>query len=453
MEIVNIMGSSPSFNVANAIIENLLNDIPDNEVYGCTDPEACNYDSEANVDDGSCLFTFEELYTGDYDCEVDGVYYCDDTSMCATINIEGFVVDYFDLTPWNGPHAITLEDTIGYQIDLVIWPSQWDIENDSLAFILTPPYNQVLLRAQGSISDYEGNKNLTICGPENITIIDIYGCTDPEACNYDETATADDDSCEYECDLGDVNGDGVLNVLDIVIAANMVLADEYDDIADMNEDGELNILDLVIMVNLVLYGDDTTVIDIDGNVYETIQIGEQLWMAENLKVTHYNDGDSISYPSDEDWNSFDEGQHGVYDNDPANADIYGNLYNFAVIEDERGVCPIDWHVPSDGEWAILTDYLGGDAGGKMKEEGHEHWSYWSDEITEEATNASGFTGLPAGSHGNGVYSYMGIYGYFWSSSEGNSYNAWSRGLAYDGSGVNRYNFNKQHGFSIRCLGD
>jgi len=85
-------------------------------------------------------------------------------------------------------------------------------------------------------------------------------------------------------------------------------------------------------------------------------------------------------------------------NDPANADIYGNLYNWAVVDDDRGVCPEGFHVPSDAEYTVLTDYLGGEsvAGGKMKEAGLDHWNYYSDEITEEATNESSFTGLPAG---------------------------------------------------------
>ena len=98
--------------------------------------------------------------------------------------------------------------------------------------------------------------------------VELLGCTDPNASNYNPDATVDDGSCEYECNLGDVNCDGELNVLDIVLVANMVLADEYYEIADMNEDGGLNILDLVIMVNLVLYGDDNTCIDPDDECGE-----------------------------------------------------------------------------------------------------------------------------------------------------------------------------------------
>ena len=99
-------------------------------------------------------------------------------------------------------------------------------------------------------------------------------------------------------------------------------------------------------------------------------------MAENLKVTHYNNGDEIAYPSNEDWGSYDEGQYGVYDNDPANADVYGNLYNWAVTVDDRGVCPDGFHVPSDEEFMELEMYLG---------------------MSEEEANSTGYRGTDEGS--------------------------------------------------------
>ncbi|SVB66406.1 uncharacterized protein METZ01_LOCUS219260, partial [marine metagenome] len=139
-----------------------------------------------------------------------------------------------------------------------------------------------------------------------------------------------------------------------------------------------------------------TVTDIDGNVYQTVQIGDQLWMAENLKVTHYQNGDEIPC--------------NVYNDDPSNSAIYGRLYTWYAVDDERGICPEDWHVPTDEEYTVLTDYLGGlsVAGGKMK-----------DDILWNGTNESGFTGLPGGyrHHSIGDYTSMGGYGYFWSSTE------------------------------------
>ncbi|SVD28603.1 uncharacterized protein METZ01_LOCUS381457, partial [marine metagenome] len=114
--------------------------------------------------------------------------------------------------------------------------------------------------------------------------------------------------------------------------------------------------------------DGSTVTDIDGNVYETVEVGEQVWMKENLKVTHYRNGDEIPTGySNDDWTNLTTGAYAVYNDDSLNADIYGNLYNGYAVEDERGLCPEGWHVPTDQEYTELTDYLGFGAGGKMKE--------------------------------------------------------------------------------------
>jgi uncharacterized protein (TIGR02145 family) len=180
-------------------------------------------------------------------------------------------------------------------------------------------------------------------------------------------------------------------------------------------------------------------------------------MAENLKVTKYKDGSDIPTGySNSEWINLSTGAHAVYNNISSNADIYGNLYNWYAVDDSRGLCMEGWHVASDEEWTILTDYLGGTsvAGGKMKEAGLEHWNYYSDEITEEATNESGFTGLPAGYRysSNGTYNVMGDYGYFWSFEYDSGY-AWDQQLSYDTSSVHGANPNMKNGFSIRCVGD
>ena len=118
----------------------------------------------------------------------------------------------------------------------------------------------------------------------------------------------------------------------------------------------------------------STVTDIDGNVYETVQIGEQLWMAENLKATHYNNGDAIATAlSDSEWSSTTDGAYAVYDDDPVNAEIYGNLYNWYAVDDERGVCPEGYHVPSDSEFTVLADFLGGEDISWWKDEGVYYW--------------------------------------------------------------------------------
>jgi len=206
-----------------------------------------------------------------------------------------------------------------------------------------------------------------------------------------------------------------------------------------------------------------SVSDIDENCYATIQIGEQLWMAENLKTTKYKDGSYISSGhSDEEWDDLETGAYAVYDDDPSNAYIYGNLYNRFAVDDNRDVCPEDWHIPSDDEWAILTDYLGGEsvAGAKMKstgtiEDGEGLWKYYSDEITEGISNESGFTGIPAGCRSsNDGYFNIDRQGYFWSSSMLSSTDVWYHTLKYNISSIERkFQWSNKGGFSVRCLGD
>ena len=194
-------------------------------------------------------------------------------------------------------------------------------------------------------------------------------------------------------------------------------------------------------------------IDIDGNKYRTVMIGNQVWTAENLKVTHYRNGDPITTGlSIIKWNHSYTGAYAVYGGKETNADTYGYLYNWYAVDDSRNIAPEGWHVPTDNEWQTLVDYLGGKrvAGGKLKEEGTTHWN----SPNTEATNEAGFAALPGGSrYSNGNYYHMGSFGYFWSSTELNSRTAWYRLLDYNGSGVLRLYRNKQYGFSVRCVRD
>ena len=197
-----------------------------------------------------------------------------------------------------------------------------------------------------------------------------------------------------------------------------------------------------------------TVSDIDGNVYQTVKIGDQWWMAENLKVTHYRNGDAIPNVTDStEWLTLITGAYCEYDNSSANVETYGRLYNWYAVTDGRNIAPEGWHVPMDDEWQILVDYLGGSsvAGGKMKETGTEHWN----SPNTGATNESGFTALPGGyrSYDYGYYSGVGGSGAFWSSTEGGSGGAWARLLHYYGSVVYRASYGEQAGFSVRCVRD
>ncbi|MCX6830177.1 MAG: fibrobacter succinogenes major paralogous domain-containing protein [candidate division Zixibacteria bacterium] len=195
-----------------------------------------------------------------------------------------------------------------------------------------------------------------------------------------------------------------------------------------------------------------TVIDIDGNGYQTVTIGTQVWLAENLKVTHYRNGEAIpNVTYDATWSGLTTGAYCEYNNDINNVATYGRLYNWYAVSDSRNIAPAGCHVPSDAEWQTLVDYLGGGAvaGGKMKETGTTHWS--SPNIG--ATNESGFSGLPGGYRYNyGYYDAVGNVALYCSSTENNS-SAWNRILSYSLAGVGRGSDNKRYGWSVRCVKD
>ena len=194
------------------------------------------------------------------------------------------------------------------------------------------------------------------------------------------------------------------------------------------------------------------VTDIDGNVYTTVTIGSQVWLKENLKTTHYRNGDAIATGlNDAAWGSAVTGAYSIYANAPANDNVYGKLYNWYAAVDPRNIAPAGWHVPSEAEWITLTGFLGGldEAGGKMKEAGFAHWN----SPNTDATNSSGFTGLPGGFRmTTGGFNYIGNGGYWWSTTElGNE--AEVRALFYNFSDAGQTSGEKPSGLSIRCIKD
>jgi uncharacterized protein (TIGR02145 family) len=202
----------------------------------------------------------------------------------------------------------------------------------------------------------------------------------------------------------------------------------------------------------------TDVTDTEGNTYKMVQIGTQIWMAENLKVSKYNDGTDIPNITDNNnlWSNLTSGAWDYYNYDIANNAKYGKLYNWYAVSPttngNKNVCPTGWHVPTDAEWTILTDYLGGwnIAGSKMKEVGTASWNSQN----TDATNTSLFTGLPGGNRdANGSSFSIGYYGHWWSSSEYTTSNAWSRVLNYINGGVGSGSGKKTAGLSVRCLKD
>ena len=189
-----------------------------------------------------------------------------------------------------------------------------------------------------------------------------------------------------------------------------------------------------------------------GYDYATVQIGEQCWLAENLRNEYYANGDAIPGElSNSEWSDADDtnlGAQAVYNNDVSNHDDYGRLYNWYAVDDARGLCPSDWHVPTDGEYTTLTDGLGGlsVAGGKMKSSPEDSPSW-------NGTNTSSFSGLAGGTRDyyGGFYD-EGNYGYFWSASADGT-NAWYRRLSGGNSAVSRGNYIRRSGFSVRCVRD
>ena len=204
------------------------------------------------------------------------------------------------------------------------------------------------------------------------------------------------------------------------------------------------------------------VTDIDGNVYNTIQIGNQLWMADNLRTTKYRNGDAIKDTSGfTTWELFDEGSYCNYNQDDSNISMYGRLYNWFAVEDNRGLAPDGWHIPSDEEWKELEIYLGmsqSEADMKGPRENNEvglmlkSTSGWYD--GHNGTNESGFTAVPSGFCGNyGDFDGDGFDAIFWSSTLSSDGIPWRRGLGYIAIGVARYSNGKNYGFSVRCVKD
>jgi uncharacterized protein (TIGR02145 family) len=253
---------------------------------------------------------------------------------------------------------------------------------------------------------------------------------------------------------------------------------------DVNCDSACNVSDAVYIINYIFVGgtipcdpDDDgvfdchrfiqigTVTDIDGNTYLTAKIGEQWWMIENLKVTHYRNGDPIPNVTDfGEWSGLTTGAYCEYDNDPSNVNTYGRLYNWYAVNDGRNIAPEGWHVPTDEEWKALEMYLGlsqaeadaegwrgTDEGGLLKQLGITHWT----SPNAAANNYSGFTALPNGIRQHNDYMNFTIDATFWSFTEITASSAWYRGLHYNHGLIHREHIEniKYYGMAIRCVKD
>ena len=197
-------------------------------------------------------------------------------------------------------------------------------------------------------------------------------------------------------------------------------------------------------------------IEAQRNVYKSVKIGEQEWMVKNLNVEHFRNGDIIpEAKTNEEWREAGENKQPAwcyYDNNSSNGEKYGKLYNFYAVIDSRSLAPKGWHVPTDAEWTVLTDYLTANEHNGTEGTALKATSGWID--SGNGTDNYGFLGLPSGGrYGSGSFSTIGFFGGWWSSSQFDTNGAWSRYLSYRADGFYRGGANKNYGFSVRCLRD
>ena len=236
------------------------------------------------------------------------------------------------------------------------------------------------------------------------------GCMDPTADNYDSYAIEEDGSCVY------LNGSPVC--------------------------------------------DFESALYFDGYTYDLVAIGDQCWFAENLRNEHYTNGDVIPGElNDGEWSSTTNGAQAVYSNDASNLTDYGRLYNWYAVDDSRGLCPSEWHVPTDGEFMTLEMELGmsesqaNGTNGRGTDQGTQMKSSPEDDPSWDGSNTSGFSGLAGGARNdNGDFYDEGYTGYFWSASATVPF-AWNRNLLGGNTEVARHYSNLRRGFSVRCVRD
>ena len=276
------------------------------------------------------------------------------------------------------------------------------------------------------------------------TTLVVNGCTDPAYLQYNASANTDDGSCTTLVVNGCTDPDYT----------------EYDASANV-DDGSCTTL---------AQASTCSEVEMDGYTYSVVEIGDQCWFSENLRSTVYGNGDVIPAGlTDGLWYATNAGATAVYGegnnlchnyspdidacDEAQSLAAYGRLYNWYAVDDERGLCPSGWHVPTDGEWTQLEDYItsqGFDGTEGMALKSNSGWYN-----NNNGTDDFGFSALPGGyrSYYSGYFYNAGDDGYWWSSSP-NGGNAFSRILSFDNPVVSRYSISlPRDGFSVRCLRD
>ena len=213
--------------------------------------------------------------------------------------------------------------------------------------------------------------------------------------------------------------------------------------------GEMNYFNGITWMNMTI----GTASNIVANL-PSVTICNQIWTTKNLDVSIYRNGDVIPQVTDPtQWANLTTGAWCYYNNNPDNGAIYGKLYNWYAVNDTRGLAPIGWHIPSDVEWSLLENCLGGanNAGGALKEVGSLHWV----SPNTGATNSSGFSGIP-GAHRkiDGSFNDIGVYAFWWCATEPNTTGVFLRFISYFTSIISRGSSDtKTNGYSVRCVKD
>lgn len=332
----------------------------------------------------------------------------------------------------------------------------------------------------GNIDDV-GIWNMVLTEAEILTLYnaeqELFGCTDPEACNFNEAANEDDGSCEYSCcpgpgccDVG-MHWDWELGMCQIT------------NVADTNLDGCVQLNDLLDVLSA--YGNCGTEelqwqcgdpLEYQSYNYETVQIGEQCWFADNLRNEQFRNGDII--PTDlnnSSWFSINAPAMTIYGLGSSQCDShsplisacnpdsslaeYGRLYNWYAVVDERGLCPSGWHEPSDEEWMELELQLGINAdevwlvGTRGNDQGFRLKTNSNWYGGNNGDNSLSFSAKPSGyRHGDGMYLNEGKWGGWWTSSSNGQY-SWYRHVSSNFEGIHRGVAGKMDGFPVRCLQD
>ena len=283
------------------------------------------------------------------------------------------------------------------------------------------------------------------------------GCTDMSACNFSSEANEDDGSCIYplfgdDCeDGGAACGEGTTWDANIQACVVSEFCQE-----DLDGDGVIGISDLMQLLSsfgtmcpIWMCGDP---VNYHGYDYATVQIGEQCWFAENLRTTVYADGSAIPEVTDDTaWFGLSTGALCSYNNNANALATFGSLYNWHAVDDTRGLCPSGWHVPTDGEWTNLENYITSQGFNGTEGTALKSSSVWLS--GSNGTDDYGFSAIPGGYRdANGDYGNVLGNGYWWSSSSSGG-NAWYRRLNNVNPIVNRFYSSPRRGFSVRCLRD